>query len=308
MGGRTGGAARIWSRSAHSAGGPSRSSTYDGDPRKEDQRRALELFAPTGLVPEVLAQTEVMLVMERLPGLTMDETERRLSKRERDELYFGLGEAVARVVEVAPGGELDRGSKGPFRATDEGDFYSTPYDAFHVLYRQADAATFFDTTLARAGRVLRDRAVPHSDVLARSLAALVQNRDAILSHRDFVHMDDFHTANIMADGTRVTGFIDLEMTRRGNEVLLLGAALCSMCERPALWGAFRRGYEHARGARLDAPTLALVKSAAPFSQWIRFTWSLQHRRHAALGRRDGPWAEHGATIAQTVRAVDRTLV
>ena len=48
----------------------------------------------------------------------------------------------------------------------------------------------------------------------------------------FVHMDDFNTNNIMAEGTRITEFIDLEMTRPGNEILLLGAALCSMCFRP----------------------------------------------------------------------------
>ena len=286
-------------------GGPVVFKYYDGDPRKEHEGRALKLFAPTGLVPEVLSETDVMLVMERLPGLPMNETERRLTQPELDALYLSLGEAVARVVEVAPGGGVTAGPAARFRAADEGDFYNTPYDALHVLYRQADAATFFDTTLARAARVLRDRHVAHQDVLARSLAALQQNRDAILSHREFVHMDDFHTNNIMADGTRVTGFIDLEMTRCGNEVLLLGAVLCSMCGRPELWGPFRQGYEHARGKRLDDATLALVQSAAPFSQWIRFTWycSTDDTPHWAVGMNLGQGTVE--SIAETVEGVGR---
>jgi hypothetical protein len=246
---------------------------YDGDPRKDHEKRALELFAPTGLVPRLYPDdTDVLLVMQRLPGVTMDEAEERLTPVERDELYCRLGAAVATVVDARPGGDMAARSHIAFRAVDMDDFYSTRFHALTVLYREADTTTFFDVTLARAARVLRDRDVPHKETLARSLAALTQHRDAILAYPSFVHMDDFHTNNIMADGPTITGFIDLEMTRRGNEVLLLGAALASMRRRPAAWRSFRRGYEAARGAAMDDAMLSLVRSAAPFSTWIRFTW------------------------------------
>jgi len=43
---------------------------------------------------------------------------------------------------------------------------------FMELYRQAPNILFFDTTLARAARVLRERDVPQSDVLICSLTGL----------------------------------------------------------------------------------------------------------------------------------------
>jgi len=245
---------------------------YDGDPRRGHEQRALELFQPTGLVPEILGHTDLMLVMTRLPGLPLHELEKNLDQAECEEVYFRLGEAVAKVVETAPGGNLKPGQETSFRASDQRDFYNTPYDALTVLYREADTTTFFDTTVARAARVLRDRDVPHKEILTESLTALEQNRDAILAYSSFLHMDDFHANNIMADGTRITGFIDLEMTRYGNEVLLLGAALSSMCRQPGRWLPFRAGYEDARGMGLNDSMLSLIRCAASFSTWIRFTW------------------------------------
>ena len=245
---------------------------YDGDPRKEHEKRALTLFGSTGLAPRIFGETDVMLIMERLPGSTVHEVEKHLNATERDELYFGLGEAVARVVQTAPGRDLATHNEVPFRASERRDFYSTPYEALTVLYRQADTMTFFDTTVARAAKVLRDRDVPHKEALTRSVNSLEGNRDALLAYPSFMHMDDFHTNNIMADGSRITGFIDLEMTRSGNEVFLIGTALASMCRRPEVWPSFRRGYEHARGLPMDDSLLALVRSVAPFSRWIRFTW------------------------------------
>jgi aminoglycoside phosphotransferase len=279
---------------------------YDGHPRKDYEKKALELFGPTGLVPKLYpGETDRMLVMERLPGLTLEEAEKELNPSEQDDLYFHLGEAVAKVVEMKPGRELAHRRENTFRAAEENDFYNTPYSALDELYRQADTATFFDTTLARAAQVLRDRDVAHREVLNRSIASLQQNRDAILSYTDFVIMDDFHTNNIMAEGTRITGFIDLEMTRPGNEILLLGAALCSMCDRPERWESFRRGYERARGTPMDDAVLSLVRIAAPFTRWIRFTW------YCSIN--DIPkWAvemnlRHGAVedVAETIEAVDR---
>jgi hypothetical protein len=275
-------------------GNPAVYKFYDGDPRKEHEKRALMLFEPTGLVPRIFCETDLMLVMERLSGSPMNETEKNLSEAERDELYSRLGRAVAKVVQVAPGSDAIPRSATSFRAADPSDFYNTPFKELHVLYRQADAATFFDTTLMRAARVLRDRDVPQKGILTKSLTALESSRDAILAHPSFVHMDDFHTNNIMADGVSITGFIDLEMTRWGNEVLLLGAALFSMARQPDRWPAFRRGYEEARGKPIDDRLLSIVRTAALFSTWIRFTWY--------WSTDDQPWwAKEGNLAASTVR-------
>jgi Ser/Thr protein kinase RdoA (MazF antagonist) len=86
-------------------------------------------------------------------------------------------------------------------------------------------------------------------------------------------MDDFHTCNIMADGSELMGFIDLEMARYGNEVLLLAAAIAMTKDgRPERWGWIRRGYEDSRGEPIDGDLLTLARIAAPFSQWTRFMW------------------------------------
>ena len=134
---------------------------YDGDPRKEHEKRALELFGPTGLVPRVLGETDVMLVMERVPGSTMHEMGKSLSQPAWHKLHSGLGRAVATIVDAAPGADTVTQRGASFRASDQREFYNTPYDALMELYRQADTATFFDTTLARSARVLCDRDVPH---------------------------------------------------------------------------------------------------------------------------------------------------
>jgi hypothetical protein len=248
---------------------------YDGDPRKEHEKRALTLFQPTGLVAQIFGESDVMLVMERLPGSTIHEIEKGLEACERDELYFSLGKATATMVETAPGSTEATRQKKTFRASDHSDFYNTPFDAIVELYRQADTATLFDTTVARAEKVLSDRPVLHKEALTESLIRLQQNRDAILAHPSFVQTDDFHMNNIMAQDLRVTGFIDLEMSCSGNEPLLIGIALTSLCQRQGAWLAFRRGYEERRGASLDGLLLLLARIAAPFSSWMRFTeyWS-----------------------------------
>jgi Ser/Thr protein kinase RdoA (MazF antagonist) len=126
--------------------------------------------------------------------------------------------------------------------------------------------------MQRAARVLYDHDVPDADVLEASLASLQQHRDAILSYRSFVQMDDFHSHNIIVDSSQVRGFIDLEMTRYGNEVLLLAAAVVLTLDKPALWASLRKGHEDHCGRPIDPQTMTLARVAAPFSQWIRFMW------------------------------------
>jgi len=136
-------------------------------------------------------------------------------------------------------------------------------------------------------------------MLGTSLAALRDYRDDILAYPSFVQMDDFHTCNIMADGPELTGFIDLEMTRSGNEALLLAAALAMTTHgRPERWAWIRRGYEDRRGEPIDRDLLSLACIAAPFSQWIRFMWYWTTEDVSALepGARGWPIRDIKATI------------
>jgi hypothetical protein len=236
---------------------------FDWWPRKEHEEKALLLFAHTGLVPKLYpVESDSALVMERLRGSTLDLAEQNLGQESVRRLYHQLGQAIARITEVAPGGP-----SGGWR-----DLSARPgFD--YQFYCQADLRALFDTVTERAGKILAEQDVPDRVLLRTSLAALRDNREAILAYPSFLQMDDFHTCNIMADGIELTGFIDLEMTRYGNEVLLLASALAMMMEGPpARWAWIRRGYEDRRGRPIDSDLLSLARIAAAFSQWIRFMW------------------------------------
>jgi hypothetical protein len=235
---------------------------FDYLPRKTQEEKALRLYAPSGLVPRLYpADTKSMLVMERLLGSTLTEAQNNFTQDRVEGLYYQIGRSIARFVDMAPG------------ATSVGrDDLSARPGFDYEFYCQASVCALFDTVMQRAARVLRDEDVPDADILRASLASLQQHRDEILSYRSFIQMDDFHSHNIIVDGSNLRGFIDLEMTRYGNEVLLLAAAVVMTLDRPALWVSLRRGYEDCRGRPIDPQTMSLATIAAPFSQWIRFIW------------------------------------
>jgi hypothetical protein len=235
----------------------------DWQPRKEHEEIALRLFAPSELIPKLYPiKSDSVLVMERLRGSTLHNIEQQLELSQLPQLYYQLGQAVAKLVEAAPGsqsgGRRDLSAKLGFD---------------YQFYCQADIGSLFDTVTERAAKILTEKDVPDKSVLGMSLSALRRNRDAILAYPTFVQMDDFHTSNIMVDGTELTGFIDLEMTRYGNEVLVLAAVLAMMQNgRPERWDWIRRGYEDGQGEPIDDDLLFLACIAAPFSQWTRFMW------------------------------------
>ncbi len=200
--------------------------------------------------------------MERLRGSTLFLAEPNLSPELLPQIYRHLGQAMARIVRVAPGGSCT----GLY-----GLSASPGFD--YPFYCRADLGTLYDTVTTRAGEVLAGHDMPHRAVLAASLAALREHRDAILATPPFLQMDDLHTSNIIVDGATLSGFVDLEMTRAGNEVLLLGAALAMVAAGPPeRWAWMRRGYEEQRGSPVTDDLYYLACVAAPFSQWIRFMW------------------------------------
>jgi hypothetical protein len=208
--------------------------TYQGQPvvykqfeylsRKRQEEKALRLFASTGLVPKLYpAEIESLLVMERLGGLTLGDAEGHLTQDEIEYAYYQIGRAVARIVEFAPGGKS--GGRKDLSAQ-----AGTDYE----YYCQAGIGGLFDTVMERAAKILAEHNVPDAEVLKTSLSSLQQNRDAILSYPSFVQMDDFHPHNIIMDGPQLRGFIDFEMTRYGNEVLLLASAMVMTKLKPSL--------------------------------------------------------------------------
>ncbi len=236
---------------------------YDWPPRKDQEERALRLYAPTGLVPALYPlQSDTVLVMERLRGRPLTLAEPDADPELLAQVYYSLGRAMARIVQVAPGSTC-AGLAG----------LSAKPGFDYAYYCRADLGALYDTVTTRAAEVLATGDVPHRASLAASLASLRDHRCAILAPPPFVQMDDFHASNIIVHGPTLSGFVDLEMTRCGNEVTLLGAALAMAgTGRAERWVWMRRGYEDHRGSPIPPELLALAGIAAPFSQWIRFMW------------------------------------
>jgi hypothetical protein len=237
---------------------------FDWRPRKEQEEKALRLLAVTGFVPKLCSvESDSILVWEQLQGTTLDSVEKQNKQEQLEKIYYQLGMAMAKIVELAT---VDSSSG-------RHDLIAKPgFD--YEFYCQSNIKTLFDTVTERSAKVLTDKDVPHKTILNTSLSLLQQNRDAILAYPTFIQMDDFHTGNIIVDGDKLMGFIDLEMTRYGNEVLLLASALAMTAdeEQHGQWNWIRRGYEYRRGKLIDSKLLYLACISASFCQWTRFMW------------------------------------
>lgn len=233
--------------------------------RKKQEETALRLFANTGYVPQLFSIiNDKILVMQKFTGLPFYQVEDNVSFAQWKGLFHQLGTALEKVVAVAPGGT--KNSSILHETTPE-------LDADYHFYCTADLETFFDTVTECSARVLTDSDIPHKAILARSLSRIRSNRQTLLSFPQFIYMDDFHYANIIADGPQLKGFIDLEMTRYGNEILVLANVLASMIpQQPERWSWIRQGYEAGRGEALDSDLISLAAIFAPFTLWIRFMW------------------------------------
>jgi hypothetical protein len=240
---------------------------FDWLPRKKQEEKALRLFSTTGLVPKLYPiESDSILVWELLQGTTLDNIEKQRRQEQLERLYYQLGMAMAKIVEAAP---VDSASGRSDLIAKAGSDYE--------FYCQSNVETLFDLVTEQSAKVFAEKDVPYKTVLKKSLSTLQKNRDAILAYPTFIQMDDFHTGNIIVDGDRLMGFIDLEMTRYGNEVLLLAAALAMTADEEQLegmkrWNWIRRGYEDRRGKTIDNNLLYLACISASFCQWTRFMW------------------------------------
>jgi hypothetical protein len=266
-----------------------------GDPnRKHHEKKSLLLFAETGLVPRLLPiETDTILVMERLQGKPFYTCEQELEPAQWADLFRQLGAAMAQIVEFAPGAK--DASVGHQNISPQEEFFD------YRFYSEANLPTYFDTVCDRSLRAFDERHVPHGAALKESICAIRDRREEILSFASFVCMDDFHYNNMIVDGIELQGFIDLEMTRYGNEVLALAAFLSSVPQRQMdRWTWFREGYEAGRRRPLEPRLVHLAATAAPFTNWIRFSWywSTDNLPQWAIDRKQRP---------KTIEAIEGTI-
>lgn len=229
--------------------------------RKHHEKKMLQLMAPSGTVPHLYPiETDRILVMERLSGEPLHGKLETLSDNEQQEIFRQIGRAFARVA---------------ISKQDDSAIYTSiePKPGIDLpFYWTADLPSFYDYAVDTGLRVLEKRDVLARDLLMDTLRNLKHRRGEILSFPSFVHQDDVHLNNLIVEGTHFQGFIDLEMSRQGNKILLLAAAL-NMCRHtPSLWRSLRSGFEETVGTALDRNTLTLIRDVAAFNALIRFAW------------------------------------
>jgi len=248
---------------------------YDGEPvvfkyfwnvaRKQQEALALKIFADTESVPKLYPiEDDHILVMQRFSGLPFYQVEDQVTFEQWQGLFYQLGVALAHMVARVPGQSVKNFCSQSVVA-ELGIDYS--------FYCQADLDVFVDTVMESAAGALSTKDVPHAELLKGTLSTMQANRDALLALPRFVYMDDFHYANMIADGPNFQGFVDFEMTRYGNEALVLAGVLNSIpSAQKERWLWVRQGYEAERGKALDDTLIDLAFTFASFSKWIRFMW------------------------------------
>jgi hypothetical protein len=238
---------------------------YADPERKQHEDRSLRLFAPSGWVPELYPiKSEHTLVMQRYSGLPIWMVEENVSAEVWSGLFRKMGSAVADVVASRPGADL---------AKEYSDDSLSDIGWHYAWYRTANVRNFVQTVLGKSRSLLETKDIPEQGFGLGILEEMEQCQNEVLAYPSFLYMDDFHFANMIADGATFQGFVDLEMTPLGNEVLALARVIRSMAHvHLHRWPEFLEGYESRTGTPVDQDILALAARFSTFTLWIRFVW------------------------------------
>jgi len=97
--------------------------------------------------------------------------------------------------------------------------------------------------------------------------------------------------------------IVMEMTRMGNEPLMLGTVFAELHDKPGAWEEFKTAYRTARNEDDNEFAFHMARVTATFSQWIRCTWY--------LSTDDQPWwakeLELGNTTVKSIAELEERI-
>ena len=235
---------------------------FGDEERKGHEETALRWLRETGVVPHVYRfESDNILIISRLSGNTLLQVEDSLTPAALAGVYRQVGKGLAKMVKFSYRPDSrhtwdNRKSAG----VDLNFFWKSEFE------------TFFDGIIETCREGLSRHRFGQKQ-LHHSIETLTEMRDQILERDVFLHVDDIHTNNLIVNEGELQGFIDLEMSRFGNDLYLLGSALQSATlDDPQQWRCILEGYEEEQGSSLSEQTLFLVKIFAPFQNWIRFAW------------------------------------
>ena len=221
--------------------------------RKEREAFALRHWAATGLVPELLDETDELVVMSFVEGELIEDL---IGRVDSDRAGRALGGAVAGLTKV------------PFEEA-VARFEALPFSGDSL-------AGYFDRILEPARQVCT-RAAAYGDAgFVRSLDFIEAQRGFVLAQPRLLYNQDIRNALFV--GERLGGFIDFELSWAGTEAMQLGSlgVLLRLAagrggDAAALWRAMTQGYGEGRGKALDAEETAACRAVALFLVWRDIT-------------------------------------
>jgi hypothetical protein len=230
--------------------------------RKVQEEKAIAALSRSLFIPRLLLfNSDRIMVMTRFPGRTLWESRNDLDRNVLAGLFGQIGSALAEFEDLARPIETYSARKDS-----PGMRFDVPY------FWNSSLPDFFDGLIDACLSEMTRFGVD-DPVLLKSIRAMAERRSEFLGLKAYVHPDDIHENNMVVEDEFLRGIIDLEMSRTGNDIYLLCAALNSKSLRdPFFRDAFRQGWESKRGSAIDARTMALVKVFLPFQIWIRFGW------------------------------------
>ena len=224
----------------------------------EADRKGREVFAlrhwrRTGLVPELLDETDELVVMSFVEGELIEDL---IGRVDIDRAGRALGTAVAGLTKV------------PFEDA-AARFAALPFAGDPL-------AGYFARILGPAREVCR-RASAYGDAcFVRSLDFIAAQRDSVLAQPPLLYNQDIRNALFV--GERLSGFIDFELSWSGTEAMQLGSlgvllrlAAGRGADAAALWRAISQGYGEGRGKALDTEETAACRAVALFLVWRDMT-------------------------------------
>ncbi len=226
--------------------------------RWRNEIACLRSFAPTGLVPQVLAdESDVLIVMTYLEGRDIGAVlgTDGMPDGDRQSLSLAFGTALGTLATVP--------------LPPPGPGYAVVRD-FSVMPWHADLRTAVARYTKIARRVQRSLPRYAEPFFEQSLTRLERELERIHLEPTMLFHEDI--ANTRIDGSRITGFYDFEMCRLGTWSMQLGVAL-GLCGPGKLdWPLVRQGWEQRTGRPLSRRDECSALTMAHLYAWIRICY------------------------------------
>jgi hypothetical protein len=221
------------------------------DERKARELYALRHFAPTGLVPTILAEEGARLVVQsRIPGGWLPDPDYpKYSSVDAYQAGYSLGQATAKLLAT------------PLTTEDADNYENRYYEGWNMKNYLRD--------ISEAAALIHAKIPAYRGPLfTESLAAIEATLPYLMSQPRLLYHQD--AMNMHFVESTFAGFFDLEMCRVGTEAMQIGS-LWTVFATHNNWSAFVQGYAGPSQRLLVEIDFNAAKAFADFLVWRYIT-------------------------------------